>query len=298
MSSPEPVSNTRTLLDSPDHRITSHLPQQQTDTLVITFNPMRMGLADSGFGSALMQRLGYAHVFVAEGRDSFYQALRPEDLARAIGPLLADHPRLFLYGSSLGGHAALYYANALAGTAIALSPRLPPHPYMKPHLGPQHRVFARTKVLHPDLPAVADPRLSPVVILDPNNAPDEDYVSRFVVPAYPLARLRHTPGAGHRVARLLAYQRQLRPLITALLASGQVPPIRFDPQDRPSRHLAQALRALDRGDTARAGPLLQRVLSDKRAAPVLEAIARYHALGGPPLDIGQDAAAGQDADAA
>ena len=55
-----------------------------SDTLVVTFSPIRTGLSETGFGSGFVQWLGFTHVFVSEGADSLYQDLDPEALERRM----------------------------------------------------------------------------------------------------------------------------------------------------------------------------------------------------------------------
>jgi hypothetical protein len=251
-----------------------------SDTLVITFNPIRKGLAETGFGSGFMQWLGFAHVLVSEGADSLYQDLDPEDLCRAMAPLVANHDRVFLYGSSLGGHAALYYANWLKARAVAISPRLPAHPYFRPWLTMGARRLARVPLRHRDLPEVADPALSPVILHDPWTAPDDTYVDRFVRPSYPEAWFLPVRGAGHRVARVLAYQHRLKPILSEIFLNDRLPAMEYELGARPRRDLKRANRALNHGDDGEASRWLFRVMRDPATPGLPEAMARYRRLTG------------------
>ncbi len=252
----------QTLISHPNHRVSAHYPAVPSDTLVVTFNPIRKGLSDTGFGSGFVQWLGFTHVFVSEGADSLYQDLCPEALLRAVQPLAADHDRLFLYGSSLGGHAALYYANWLKARAVAISPRLPAHPYFRPWLTAGARRLGRVQLRHADLPQVADPTLSPVVLHDPWQEADETYVDRFVRPAYPDAWFIPVRGAGHRVARVLAYQHRLKPILAEIFLNDRMPQLDYDLLSRPRHDLKMARRALDRGNADDASRWLFRVMRD------------------------------------
>ncbi|MFE3838091.1 hypothetical protein [Pseudogemmobacter sonorensis] len=221
------------LIERESHRVTAHIPARPSDTLVIGFNPIAKGLADTGFGSDLVLSMGMAHVFVAEGAHSQYQLLTPRALRRALLPLLADHPRVFAYGASLGGHAALYYCSVIGARAIALAPRLPLHSCYRAFGESRNRRLTRGRLRHRDLPEIADPALSPVVLHDPWNGPDADYVDRFVRPAFPGAVFLPVRGAGHGVARVLARQGRLKPFIGAILREGIVGPLGHDPDFRP-----------------------------------------------------------------
>lgn len=273
------------LLDTPQHRMTWHGQPGGATTLVISFNPMKIGLADMGFASDFILRLGHDHVFVAEGAGSFYQHLTLADFAAALAPLAGRYDRVFLYGSSLGGYAALFFARAAEGTAVALSPRLPIHPYMARHT---QRPLSGQPVLHPPLSAVADPAARPVVIYDPRDAADADFVTTLVEPAYPQARSCHLPGAGHRVARLLAYQRVLKPMMAEIFRTNEVPAIAFDPANRPRRHLSLAQAALAGGDLVTAGKYLAKVAREPSTAGFAEARRAWEAATGHRMRVKTD----------
>lgn len=279
---PEPVR----LLDTALHRMTWHGQPAGARTLVISFNPMKIGLSDSGFASDFILRLGHEHVFVAEGAGSFYQHLTLGDFAAALAPLAGRYDRVFLYGSSLGGYAALFYARVVEGTAVALSPRLPIHPYMARHVA---RPLAGPRLLHPPLAAVADRAARPVVIYDPRDPADADFVETLAKPAQPQARLCLLPGAGHRVARLLAYQRVLKPLMAEIFRTGEVPAIPYDPANRPRRHLALAKAALAGGDLVTAGKYLAKVAREPATAGFAEARAAWEAATGHRMRVKADA---------
>jgi hypothetical protein len=275
------------LLDTPRHRMTWHGQPEGARTLVISFNPMKIGLADTGFASDFILRLGHEHVFVAEGAGSFYQHLTLADFAAALAPLAGRYDRVFLYGSSLGGYAALFYARAVEGTAVALSPRLPIHPYMARHMA---KPVSTQPMLHPALASVADPAARPVVMFDPRDPADADFVATLVQPAHPAARLFPLPGAGHRVARILAYQRVLKPLMAEVFATGEVSAVPYDPANRPRRHLALAKEALAKGDLATAGKFLAKVAREPSTAGFAEARWAWEEASGHRMRVKTDAA--------
>lgn len=61
--------------------------------------------------------------------DNQYQELSFEDVEKYVSPLVMEHD-VYLYGSSLGGYCAIYYAGAVNGTAIAGAPRNSLHPIL------------------------------------------------------------------------------------------------------------------------------------------------------------------------
>lgn len=245
------------LLNSEDHRISGHFQPAGSGTLVISFNQMRMGLADKGFGSEFILSKGHDHIFVAEGGNSHYQFLSQEQFAQTVAPVAANYDRVFLYGYDLGGYAALFYSGSVSGTAVALAPRLAAHPSFARHLTEAEQAsFRDCLILHPDMALVADPAARPIVLFDPRSTPDADFVARFVSANWPKRREVPLPGAGHRVPQILAYQGLLDPVLSHVFATGEVPEFHYDMNYLPLRHMTKALKALEQGEFVRAGRLL------------------------------------------
>jgi hypothetical protein len=269
-----------TLIETAHHRVSAYLPDVPSDTLIITFCRQRRGCSEPGFGDGFVKWLGFSHVFVSDGAETLYQHLDPEDLLRATAGLRASHDRVFLYGSELGGPAALFHANWFKARAVAISPRMPAHPYYQPWLTAGTRSLTRLRRLQPDLPKVADPTLSPVLLYDPWYGPDAAYVETLVRPSYPEALFVPIRGAGARVARILAYQRRLRPILADIFLHDRSPQVDYAPDRRPRGDLRQALRALARGEAEEASRYLFRVMRDPSTPGLPEAMARYRDLTG------------------
>lgn len=270
----------QTLIVQDDYKVSAHFPPVASDTLVVTFSRFPRGRSETGFGAGFVQSLGYTHVFVSEGAETLYQTLDPEVLLRVTAPLRAAHDRVFLYGSDLGGHAALYHANWFGARAVAISPRLAAHPYVRAGHKPGTRGPARLPLRQRDLTEVADPALSPVVLFDPWYAVDAAYVDGFVRPGYPEAWVVPIRGAGRRVARLLAYQRRLRPILNDIFVHDRPPEVDYTLGQRPRRDLRLALRALARGEAEEASRYLFRVMRDPGTPGLPEAMRRFRDLTG------------------
>ncbi|MCB6179380.1 hypothetical protein LHP98_14750 [Rhodobacter sp. Har01] len=257
--------------------------QVESDTLVVSFVPPRPLPGMTGLGASFALWLGFSHVEVEDSAAGQFQQLSPEELHKALAPLLPDHPRRFFCGASLGGHAALYYANWFNARAIAFAPRLPGHAYFRPWLTAGRRRLARLPLSHRDLPDVADPALRPSVLFDPWIAADAAYVDRFVRPAYPEAWFLPVRGGGHKVARLLAYQHRLKPILADILVHERQPELGYDLDGRPRNHLRLARKALNRGDAPAASHWLFQLMRNPATPGLVEAMDRYHALTGSAL---------------
>ena len=105
-------------------RVVRHVPEELSykDVVFITFQTFTGRLSDSGFGTRFLKKLGVESFFVSHRGLSFYQKLSLEAF-RGIFYQFVFGKRVFLYGSSLGGYASIYYSGAVNGQSIALSPR-------------------------------------------------------------------------------------------------------------------------------------------------------------------------------
>ena len=158
---------------------------------------------ETGFGVGFVSVAGlHPGLRLANSAESLYQDLRPEDLLAAVAPdCWPLHDRVFLYGSSLGGHAALYYANWFGARALPCAAAAGPS--LLPALADRRLPApgAADRLVHRELPEVADPALSPVVLFDPWTAADAAVCRSICPPAYPAAWFVPVRGAGHRVAQ-------------------------------------------------------------------------------------------------
>lgn len=110
------------LADAEGYRLTYHPGAKRAGTLLITFDTMLSGLSKEGFGTKFAKKRGYDHIFVAQAPDSWYQRLSLEEFEAVVAPLLGRYDKVFTYGSSLGGYAALYYAGVINARAVAAAP--------------------------------------------------------------------------------------------------------------------------------------------------------------------------------
>lgn len=102
----------------------------KSDILFITFNGISSGLETPVFGRDFLLKKGYSVIGCNQRKGSFYQDLSFSEFKEIIEPYCKKYKNVYLYGSSLGGYCAIYYAGAVNGTVIAASPRLTLHPAM------------------------------------------------------------------------------------------------------------------------------------------------------------------------
>ncbi|GAB4215202.1 MAG: hypothetical protein Fur007_12800 [Rhodoferax sp.] len=191
-------------------RITWYRQKNPASTVVVTFATLYSDLDTPVFGFPFVLMQGWDHVHVAQAAGSQYQLLSRDDFARWVGPLVRDRA-VWTYGSSLGGYAAIYYADTLGARAIASSPSLPAHPLSTR--------FPRDKrpILHAPLEQFqTDARA--YIFYDPEDAPDRLFIESLVLPACRNAIAIRLPYAGHQALRQLASADLLKPTLVQLIA--------------------------------------------------------------------------------
>lgn len=198
------------LADAPGYRITLHRGDGSHNILVITFGTMLSGLSDEGFGTAFAKRRKYDHIYVAQEFGSWYQKLSFEEFATVVSGLTQPYERVYTYGSSLGGYAALYYAGAIDARAVSAAPINWAHPKMK------SKKWSQVRYLHKDLRDVPRPSKSPVVLYDPTRPSDEYFVNEFVAPAVPHKSIIELPYSGHAILFALKENRLLKEFLVQI----------------------------------------------------------------------------------
>lgn len=215
------MSKKQILVDHADYRITLlQAGDRPADRVIVSFGGQPSDLSDVGFGSQFALENGWDNVFVAQRHGTQYQGLSLEAFRDAVRPVVAGRDCL-TYGASLGGYCALYYGGAIDARILAAAPMLPAWKPLK------IRRYADLAVTHLPLSEAPRARRAPVVIFDPERAPDQFLVTHMVQPAYPQARLVRIPFAGHTVLMTLAELRCLKPLIKGIVERDEI--IAFDP---------------------------------------------------------------------
>ena len=197
------------------YRITFHGFDRGTgDVLMVCFGGSPDGLADFGFGAHWARKQGYDYVCVAQRRHSQYQDLSLEVFRDHLLPLCKGR-RVFTYGISLGGYAALYYGGAIGARIIAVSPRNSIDPALLA-LGTEWRdqMDYDQRWKHRPMAEVPCSPHRPLVIFDPMVDDDRIYLQRVLRPPYgPRMRLLALPFAGHGLTRTLNEQGKLSQLL-------------------------------------------------------------------------------------
>ncbi|WP_376873311.1 hypothetical protein [Albirhodobacter sp. R86504] len=171
--------------------IYAHRHRRQRRTLVITFDGIKSGIAQKGFGTEWSLKQGYDTIFVAQQRLSQYQLLSREQFTESVAKVCSAYDRVVCYGASLGGYAALYFGGSISARIVAASPRLSNHPAFP------HNRYSNIDFFHErELPEPLSSQ-PPVIIFDPLHLRDSRFVFQYVGPRYKDMHLLTLPGVGH-----------------------------------------------------------------------------------------------------
>lgn len=184
----------RVIASTEDYKITYY--DNNSNILFVVFHTMMGDIDTEPFGFEFLTSCGYSIVSVNNRLGSQYQGLSYEDFKRLVKPLTVSK-QVYLYGSSLGAYCALYYAGAVAGTVIGVSPRNPSHPHYFDKYGkPGTRYDIEFK--HNYHFNENDITNKPVYLFyDSKNRADRDFILDVVLHSYPDAIVHNIDYAGH-----------------------------------------------------------------------------------------------------
>lgn len=221
------------------------VPAPDQSRWVVTFDHYGIGHGFDrlGFGETFFQAIGVSAIHVMGVREDWYQYPDMPEAMAAVRQAVAGAERVITYGSSMGGYAALRFADAAgAQAALILSPQYS----IDPAKVPFERRWSQDSERLTFLTAVDGPircSIRPLVIYDPGT---ED--SRHIALIEAETPIEKAPlrNAGHPATTVLAESGVLAPLLVEMLA-GEVDPRRLKIQLRRERsksgaylaHLAQ-----------------------------------------------------------
>ncbi len=148
--------------------------------------------------------------------DNQYQELSFTDFERYIAPLVLDK-EVFLYGSSLGGYCAIYYAGAVNGTVISAAPRNSAHPSVTNNISInkkqdfKHSSFSENKKTSKNI----------YVLYDPHVEVDAFFVKNLIVNQFNVLNLICFEFAGHAVLYHVNKTKQLDQLVKDIVNGNQ-----------------------------------------------------------------------------
>lgn len=195
------------LASNKNYKITYYCNEStQSQKCVVTFGEISSNLDEEGFGSNVILKEGMDHIYVAQKRGTQYQFLTANKFHTIVGPSLVDK-EVYTYGSSLGGYCAIYYGGAINAHILAMSPRIPAHPFIDKLMDQR---FKNRGFKHEELENMEKTAGRVCVFYDQNNYIDNHYVDFFLRPVYPVAEYHHVQNSGHYTARALLVSGELK----------------------------------------------------------------------------------------
>ena len=193
----------------PDFEVILH--KGSSDFLLITFSSLGMFDANGSmangslfWGRSLAEKFDYAAVgFVAKKRNWFCSPDMPQ-ACNAVASIAQTYGAVVVYGSSMGGFAALRWASALRATSvISFAPQFSIEPRVVRHFDRRYQ-YAYTPEIHDGMGILADHVGCPsFMFLDPTCAEDRGHARLIELSGCKTTRI-DLPHCGHECIRVLS----------------------------------------------------------------------------------------------
>lgn len=208
-----------------DNVVVRSVPSANLSRWVVTFDNYGIGhgFDRPGFGEAFLKAAGVSAIHVMGRREDWYQYPEMAEAMAAVRLAVAGADRVMTYGSSMGGYAAIRFADAAgAHAALALSPQYS----IDPAKAPFERRWSQDSDRIQWLDAIDGPirsSIRPIIVYDPST--DDARHVALVTQDIAIApiRLRHT---AHPATTVLAEINLLSSLVLETL-SGELDPEAF-----------------------------------------------------------------------
>ena len=192
------------IVETSDYKIDYY--NRGSDITFVVFNGYGSTKNSEPFGLNFLLGLGFNVVACLQNNNQ-YQGLSFTDFKDYVGSYVVNK-RVFLYGSSLGGYCAVYYAGAVNGTVIAAAPKNSAHPGLVKNEKFKNLKFTHSEIF--DNPITDKPVF---ILIDNLYKSDVNFIEKFVLPAYPNLYLLPFKNAGHAVLYHVNKTKQLKNII-------------------------------------------------------------------------------------
>lgn len=216
-----------------DHVLVRSIPSQDTRRWVVTFDNFGIGpgFDRPGFGQGFLQASGISAIHVMGVGDDWYQYPEMVEAMAAVRAAVQGAERVMTYGSSMGGYAALRFAEGAGANAVlALSPQYSINPALAPF---EHR-WSQASGRISWLPAFETPLKAQAIPVVVHDSCIEDRLHVEMIRKDIAIQSIRLPYGGHPVTTSLAEMGQLKPLVFQTL-SGELDPAAFERQVRSLR---------------------------------------------------------------
>lgn len=202
------------LADSNEYRIVLYKQKHASKKLIITFDPHGADIRNKGFASDFIIDSGYDHIFVSHKIKTQYQGLSAEQFKNAVIHEI-NNREVYTYGSSLGGYCAIYYAGQINAKAISFSPRNSAHPLLRGKIVSSS--FKGLEYKHTTNLTPPFSQHTPLIIYDPKQEADVQFLKHYILSAYPNSTLIEVPYAGHMVTQAMQEIGALKDFVLAAI---------------------------------------------------------------------------------
>lgn len=192
----------------------------------IVFNGAGSNKESNVFALTYLLNQGYNVVACWQDNENNYQDLSFNVFNELLAPIVNDH-EVFLYGSSLGGYCAFYFAGAVNGTVISAAPLNPVDPILISKYSKESefkdddfkivRKIEAGLFKHYGLDNNAKTSKKCYVFIDPMSDRDMYYLHNVILKAYPNVIIKECPFAGHTVLYHLNKTSQLNNIIMSIV---------------------------------------------------------------------------------
>lgn len=211
-----------TVFEGRDIRVVARLLDTRRKDLVVTFtgraaNPP----VEKGFGEVYLAKKGISAIHFISKANHWWQTPEPLEAIERLkrDGFLPDDRRLVLYGSSMGGYAALIYSRILKpDQVIIFSPQYSIDANKVPFEKRWRNYAAKVRFDHDDMVAGLDVNVPVKVIFDPFFEPDARHVG-LIEAVRPIERVS-IPFAGHNTARVLGELNMITETTDSLILGG------------------------------------------------------------------------------
>ena len=208
-----------------DNVVAREVACEDASRWVVTFDNYSIGhgFEREGFAEAYLKSQGISAIHIMGRREDWYQYPEMPDVLAAVREVVGGATRSITYGSSMGGYAALRFADLLGvDAAFALSPQYSINPALVP-FEKRWLQDAERIVWPPEGEPALPTRAQPLVVYDPASI-DKAHVDLIAGETDLVAiPVRYS---GHPSAAMLAEQKILSPLLMDVL-DGTLDPVKY-----------------------------------------------------------------------
>lgn len=207
------------LFDNGESRIEYYKKLSKVDTLCITYDSINIVWSRNPFGFDFLKKQNLDIIAVRRRKSTSYQQdLSYDDFYDTVKNLTEKYKRTVSYGFSLGGYSALYYGSKISDQVLAISPRNSIHPVY----GMKH---TDSNEFNHTLSQEHNANISPIIVYDPKNIVDSNYIENDLLKSYPNSQLVKCPYAGHSTANYFSQIGVLKKVILSVLNDEDFPEI-------------------------------------------------------------------------